>query len=133
MRRLTTDGEPTQKTYLSWHPDGQRLAYVAQTEENVVGTRMAWLDGRPTTHFFDEPDVWEYGGRWAPDGRTFYFLGRDPQNGETTYRRHPDGTVELLWVNGQLNPFGRFLTADGTLVYTAWKRTDELWMIEDFR
>jgi Tol biopolymer transport system component len=134
MRRITAAAERTQKSGLRWHPDGQRLAYVAQTEENVVGTRMVWLDGRPTTPFFDEPGVWELGGRWAPDGETYYFLGHDPQNGEGTYRRNPDGTVELLWVSGELNPFGRFLGADGrTLLYTAWKRTDELWMIEGFR
>ena len=37
-------------------------------------TRQAYLDGRPPSLLFDAPDIWDYVGIWAPDGRRFFFI-----------------------------------------------------------
>ena len=130
MRRVTRDDEPTEKAGLSWHPDGQRLTYSCETEDGIRTTRMAYLDGRPTTLFHDEPGVRDLTGRWAPDGLTFFFSGVDEESNENTYRRNPDGTVDLLWRGG----YFPILSADGrTYLYRAWEYSSELWMMEDFR
>jgi Tol biopolymer transport system component len=58
---------------LGWHPDGQRLTYFVRRYENE--TRQVYLDGRPSTVLFDVPDARDSLGRWAPDGRRFFFMG----------------------------------------------------------
>jgi len=129
VRRITTDTERTEKDGLSWHPDGQRMAYSCQTEGGNRSTRMAYLDGRPTTLFHDEPGVRDHEGSWAPDGLTYFFIGFD-EEGENTYRRNPDGTVDLICRRCMLP----IVSADGrTYLYRAWEYSSELWMIEDFR
>ncbi len=130
VRRVTRDDEPTEKDGLSWHPDGQRLTYSCQTEDGIRSTRMAYLDGRPTTLFHDEPGVRDLTGVWAPDGLTYFFSGVDEERNENTYRRNPDGTVDLLWSGGYFPT----LSADGrTYLYRAWEYSSQLWMMEDFR
>jgi len=127
-RRITTDAEQTEKEGLSWHPDGDRLTYACQTEEGSFTTRMAYLDGRPTTLFHDEPGVRDYTGQWAPDGLTYFFSGSDEES-EITFRRNPDGTVDRLWRYGTFP----IMSADGrTYLYRAWEYSSELWMMEGF-
>ncbi len=128
VRRLTTDAERTRGP--SWHPDGERLTYLALDADNHGTTRMAYLDGRPTTLFHDEPNIRDGTGHWAPDGMTYFFMGFDEAGSENTYRRNPDGTVDLMWENGSLP----FVSADGrTYLFTVWEISSELWMMEDFR
>jgi Tol biopolymer transport system component len=128
LLRITKDAEPAEKYPSSWHPDGQRLTYSCMTEDGIRTTRMAYLDGRPTTLFHDEPGVRDLTGAWAPDGMTYFFAGSD--EGENTYRRNPDGTVDLICRYCMLP----ILSADGrTYLYRAWEYSSELWMMEDFR
>jgi dipeptidyl aminopeptidase/acylaminoacyl peptidase len=124
-RRLTTDAERTEKVWLAWHPDGERLTYNTMDREGYRTTRMAYLDGRPTVLFHDEPEVRDYEGCWAPDGEDFFFVG----NGNT-YRRNPDGSVDLLW-EGEALPI---VSADGAIyAFTHNAISAQLWMMEGFR
>ncbi len=70
-RQLTPDVE--YKEGLEWHPDGKRLTYHVSLYHSE--TRQVYLDGRPPTLLVDAPDVWDYTGIWAPDGRRFIFSG----------------------------------------------------------
>ena len=129
MRRVTADDVGTEKDGLSWHPDGARLTYSCNAENRVRTTRMAYLDGRPTTLFHHEPGIMDIAGAWAPDGLTYYFIGWDEERGENTYRWDSDGSVEMVWEGGGLPQF----SADGrTLMYTVWEYSYELWMMEGF-
>jgi Tol biopolymer transport system component len=129
-RRLTTSEERTMKSAPSWHPDGMRLTYLARDENDHSSTRMAYLDGRPTTLFHDEPGVEDRESEWAPDGTAFFFQGYDGEGNESTYRRNSDGTVDLLWTDGSLPR----LSADGrTYLFLSWEISSQLWLMEDFR
>ena len=129
-RRLTGDDEKTEKVRLAWHPDGERLTYNAMDREGHRNTRMAYLDGRPTTLFHDEPEVRDGEGRWAPDGEGFFFVGTDSERNSNTYRRNPDGSVDLLWEGGALPIVG----ADGAIyAFTHNAISAQLWMMENFR
>jgi Tol biopolymer transport system component len=124
-RRLTSDAERTEKFWLAWHPDGEHLTYNAMDREGYRTTRMAYLDGRPTILFHDEPGVRDGQGCWAPDGEDFFFVG----NGNT-YRRNPDGGVDLLW-EGQALPI---VSADGAIyAFTHNAISAQLWLMENFR
>jgi len=109
---------------VSWHPDSQRLNY---TRRGAIW--VAYLDGRPPTLLYDEPDLASWGGRWAPDGESFFSEGYD-SNGWATYRRSPDGTSELLWEGG--GPPS--ISADGrTWVWSTRVWSWELWMLEGLK
>ena len=80
-RRLTPPEENEYKEVLEWHPDGQRLTYMYYQHGNGDGTRMAFLDGRPTALLVDQPaPQWDYVGNWSPDGRRYYFISSARSN-----------------------------------------------------
>lgn len=111
-------------TEVSWHPDSDRLSYPYKDTIWV-----ATIDGRPPTPFHFEPELENWGGRWAPDGETFFSEGFGP-GGWDTYRRNPDGTSELLWVRGEIPS----TSADGeTWAWVTHTSSLELWMLEDYR
>lgn len=135
-RLLTPDEEDSYIEQLEWHPDGQRIAYTGQ------GTRIAYLDGRPTTVLVDRPDHYDYIGKWHPDGRSFYFVGLTAQpRPQWALFRHDVGMEpgEVL----EFNYAGRSKNgADGlpdwsddgeTMVWVRQSVTRQLWTMENFR
>jgi Tol biopolymer transport system component len=131
-RRLTTSTSEERTVGFTprWHPDGTRLTYLVRDEDRHTSTRMAYLDGRPTTLFHDEPGVEDGESAWAPDGTAFFFQGSDEEGNDNTYRRNSDGTVDLLWTGGDLP----MLSADGrTYLFLSWEYSSQLWLMEDFR
>jgi len=127
-RRLVTEDAQWGDPEVSWHPDGQRVSYVKN------GTIwIAYLDGRATTPFYDEPETWAWEGRWAPDGETFFNGGG---NGGL-YRRNPDGTSEWLWggPGDRSRSFGYpSISADGrTWVWSTRVGSKQMWMMEGFK
>ena len=70
-RQLTPDDK--YKEGLEWHPDGKRLTYHVSTGKSE--TRQVYLDGRSPSLLVNAPDIWDYVGNWAPDGRRFIFKG----------------------------------------------------------
>ena len=122
-RRLVTEDAENTEAGIGWHPDSQRLSYIRKN-----ATWVAYLDGRPSTLFYDEPDLEVWSGQWAPDGETFYASGFD-SIGHATYRRNPDGTSELVCGAGPPS-----LSADGrTLVWARDTRSSEMWLMEGVR
>jgi serine/threonine protein kinase/Tol biopolymer transport system component len=73
LRQLTSADE--WKEGLEWHPDGQRLTYHVSRLDSE--THQTYLNGREPTLLVNVPDVWDYLGMWAPDGRRFFFVGFD--------------------------------------------------------
>jgi Tol biopolymer transport system component len=120
------------KEGLEWHPDGRRLTHHVTRPDSA--TYQAYLDGRQPTMLVNAPDVWDYVGTWAPDGRRFFFIGQilnknagmlvyDESSGETTQVLEPG---ESAGVPG----FSR----DGETM--AWWQTRQTgiqaWIMEDF-
>jgi Tol biopolymer transport system component len=81
LRKLSPDDEDGEyKEGLEWHPDSKRLTYHMSLYKSQ--TRQVYLDGRPSSLLVDAPDMWDYVGLWAPDGRRFFFAGSAPtENG----------------------------------------------------
>jgi len=73
LRQLTFDTTGW-KEGLEWHPDSQRLTYYSVMRADSE-TYQVYLDGRDPTLLVDAPDILDWIGTWAPDGRRYFFLG----------------------------------------------------------
>jgi Tol biopolymer transport system component len=132
LRRLTPDDERQDKEGLEWHPDGQTLTYMYRAPDfEGDGLRTAFLDGRPSTLFIDEPATWDYVGSWAPDGSAFHFLASDAvRAGWQLYRRDSStGAITEVFAGDNLSlpSWG----ANGeTVVWSVERVTSQLWVME---
>ena len=115
LQRLTLSEEDSKwKEGLEWHPDGQRLTYHLSMKESE--TRQAYLDGRPTTFFLNQPEHWDYLGTWAPDGKNYFF--RSSNTGwEVYFYNTENGTFTFLYSGSSLPTWSR----DGRTI--AWITT----------
>jgi Tol biopolymer transport system component len=136
LRRLTpfNGGENTYdyKEGLEWHPDSERLSYMAYPN----GSRMAYLDGSPTTLLVDMPaPAWDYVGKWSPDGGTYLFnssggevsgvFAYDVAEGTTAF--YSSASTSTMHQGG----FHWSWARDGrTFVATDVKMTQEVWLIK---
>ncbi len=152
-RRLTPPEENTGKEGLTWHPDSERLSYHTYLPD---GSRMAYLDGRPTTVLVDVEGRWDYIGEWTPDGKKFLFWSE----GSCQYVSGPcssRGTMAYDEATGRITQFtGPASSSSGSLITVmpsaasevdAWASlsvghpspwatrqvTSQIWLIEDFR
>jgi serine/threonine protein kinase len=125
LRQLTSADE--WKEGLEWHPDGQRLTYHVSRLDSE--THQAYLDGREPTSLVNAPDIWDYVGMWAPDGRRFFFVGGPPMyvydesSGKTTQVSDPGDKVGVpSW------------SRDGkTMAWWATRTTSvQTWIMENF-
>ena len=136
-QRLTPLDEDGYKEGLEWHPDGKRLSYMRYLRQPTeTGSdseiRMAYLDGRPTRMLISQPDYWDYVGRWAPDGRRFFFITA-PHGGEPWELHAYDeqtGTTERVAADAGLPRWSR----DGArMVWVVEQSVSQLWLMENFR
>jgi Tol biopolymer transport system component len=131
LRQLTPDVE--YKEGLEWHPDGQRLTYHVSRSESE--TRQAYLDGRPPTLLFDDPDGWDYVGAWTPDGNRFFFVC-DIGQGNWDIRIYDEAS-------GDITPFSTHagnartvpcFSRDGKIItWSTREKVVQLWTMEDFQ
>ncbi|MCH7904527.1 MAG: PD40 domain-containing protein [Armatimonadetes bacterium] len=124
-RQLTSAG--ASKEGLEWHPDGQRLTYHV----TMGYTRQVFLDGRPPSRLVNQPERWDHLGKWAPDGRRFFFLSYADDNSTVVYVFDES--------TGDISPFpsGESLptwSRDGrTMAWVSMKFTRQIWIMSDFR
>ena len=133
LRRLTPDDERQYKEGLEWHPNGQELTYMYHTPDfEGDGLRTAYLDGRPSTLFIDEPATWDYIGTWAPDGSAFYFMASDAvQAGWQLYRRDSStGAITEVAAGDNLS-LPRWSGDGETVAWSVERVTSQLWVMED--
>ena len=120
------------KEGLEWHPDGQRLTYHVTRPDSA--TYQAYLDGREPTLLVNAPDVWDYVGTWAPDGRRFFFMGQisEKNAGMLVYDESSGETTQVL-EPGESTGVPSF-SRDGKIM--AWWQTRQTgvqtWIMEDF-
>ncbi len=130
LRRLTSPDEDTYREGLEWHPDGQRLSYMAYLPD---GSRLAYLDGRPTTLLVDLPlPNWDYVGTWTPDGSTYLFGSSQGDDWAVyAYDEARDRTTEYYAPGSGLGP-GTWSRDGRRLSVAKSKTTAQVWLIEDF-
>jgi len=123
LRQLTSADE--YKEGLEWHPDGQRLTYHVSRLDSE--THQAFLDGREPTLLVNAPDIWDYVGIWAPDGRRYFFVG------PLTFYDESTGETTRVSEEGENASVPRF-SADGkTMAWWSSRRTStQTWIMEDF-
>jgi hypothetical protein len=142
-RRLTPPEENTGKEGLAWHPDSERLSYHTYLPD---GSRMAYLDGRPTTVLVQMEDRWDYVGEWTPDGKKFLFwsqgrcqyvsgpcsvmgtMAYDEATGRITQFAEVDA-----WLPGGMSGMSASLSAGHPSPWATRQVTSQIWLIEDFR
>ncbi|MFC1475605.1 tetratricopeptide repeat protein [Candidatus Zixiibacteriota bacterium] len=118
------------KEGMEWHPDGQSLTY--HLSKSKSDTYRTWLDGRPPELFFDKPDTWDYTGRWAPEGKRYFFINfadsegfldiYDTETGEFSHFARDPHNALPEW------------SADGkTITWTTKKSIRQLWLMENFK
>ncbi len=132
LRQLTPDDEREYKEGLEWHPDGQRLTYMYHAANfEGDGLRTAYLDGRPSTPFINDPSTWDYIGTWAPDGSAYYFLASDQARpGWQLYRRDAENG-EILEVSAGDDLSLPCWSQDGrTMVWSVEQVRSQLWILE---
>ena len=135
-RPVTPADEPEYKQGLMWHPDGQRLTYMlyASADGDNDGLRTAFLDGRPTEPFIDQPDLWDYVGVWAPDGSAYYFRAAKEETAEwRMYRRDSaTGEIALVW-RGDDFSLPAWSKDGRTIAWSSESVRAELWLLEHGR
>ncbi|MBC8233382.1 PD40 domain-containing protein [bacterium] len=131
-------GEPRQltpsdlwKEGLEWHPDGQRLTY--HVEQAKSETRQVYLDGRPPSLLVDHhnPTFWDHVGKWAPDGRRFFFDSANVDTNEWGIYIYdePSGDITLFAPNASLPNW----SGDGKMmVWESHKHVNQIWLAENF-
>jgi Tol biopolymer transport system component len=135
VQRLTPDEERQYKQGLEWHPGGQELTYMYQAPDfEGDGLRTAYVDGRPSARFIDEPRTWDYVGTWAPDASAYYFMAsRSDRPGWQLYRRdsETETVVEVSAGDGVSLPQW---SRDGTtMAWSVERVVSQLWVMEEGR
>jgi Tol biopolymer transport system component len=136
LRRLTTPEERGYKEGLEWHPDGRRITYMFSGNDNRAdGTRMAYLDGRPTTLLVDQANpLWDYVGLWRPDGRSYYFVASGlTRTWDLFAHDEQTRTTRLVWPHGTAEPGVSLpsFSRDGRIMaWTVARTTRQIWAVD---
>ncbi|MCH7557923.1 MAG: PD40 domain-containing protein [Planctomycetes bacterium] len=131
LRQLTSDVE--EKERLEWHPDGRRLTYLVSRLDSE--THQAYLDGREPTLLVNAPDVWDYVGKWAPDGRRFFFVGFDVSSKDSGVYVYDESSSKTTLVSDPVQHVGvPSWSRDGkTMAWWETRTTSrQTWIMEDF-
>jgi TolB protein len=133
LRRLTPDDERQHKEGLEWHPNGNGLTYMYHDPDfEGDGLRTAYLDGRPSTLFIDEPATWDYIGTWAPEGSAYYFMASDAVRAGWQLYRRESSTGAITEVSAGDNLSLPTWSRDGeTVAWSIERVTSQLWVMEE--
>jgi Tol biopolymer transport system component len=134
-RRITPAEETGYKEHLDWHPDGKRLTYMYYGHKDADDeTRIAYPDGRPTVKLLNQPyPIWDYWGRWHPDGRDFYFIAS--ANGSWSLYAHNEASnaTRLVFQHGGAFPgvsVPTFSRDGSVMAFSTGTTTRQLWVID---
>jgi len=117
------------KEGLEWHPNGQSLTYHLSKLKSQ--TNRTYLDGRPPELFLDKDDIWDYVGRWAPDGERYFLSGFRRDKGECVYVYSVRTDEYSLFADGAAS-LPSWSGDQKTVVWTIEKKVSQLWLMEDF-
>lgn len=138
LRQLTPPSEKGYKEMIEWHPESRRLTYMYYGDDGRGdGTRMAYVDGRPTTRLVDQPyPVWDYVGVWHPLGRDYYFIASTSGSWNLYAHDENAGATRLVWHHGPSHPGAGTpsFSRDGqTIAWSTTTTTRQLWIIDGLR
>ena len=113
------------------NPDSKRLTFLYWKSNTIPMLREAYVDGSPTTPFFDIPDVFEYLGKWDPEGKSYYFRGG---NGTDWFLyRYDSESKEISTVSDLPYSLLPAWSRDGKFIIHQVQDIDtQLWVMRDF-
>ena len=131
-RRLTGENG-RYKEGLEWHPNGESLTFMSYGPDGVWQVR---LDGSPPEPLIDQPDLWDYVGRWSPTGNHLYFVSAR-RGAETPWNLHvydeAAGSVRRVWSSGEGSAGLPSFSHDGeSLTWSVTRGSSQLWLMENF-
>lgn len=130
IKRLNAKDENKYKEGLEWHPGSKKLTYMYYDPKNDNdGLREAYVDGRPTTPFINQPEIWDYLGRWDPASMNYYFKGS--YRGNWKLYRYNSASKKTTLFSDITNTLLPSWTKDGKfMVLSKKKREYQLWMMK---
>lgn len=136
--KVSREDEKNYKSNINWHASSKKLTYAVNRYRNIFfmdGLYQAYVDGKPSEAFIDQPKIKDLWGRWDPNGRCFYFRTM-LFHGTYQLNIFDDETKEIkLFSNEFFNGFGlpSGWSADGKrMVRSVNKDNTKLWMMEKF-
>ena len=131
VKRLTSKEEWNYKESLEWYPDSKKMAYMYYDPDNDDdGIREAYVDGSPTTEMIDQPDVWDYFGKWDPTGTYYYFFGDKTDTEGWHLYKFNSSTKEIKYLTINLGDLPSFSKDGKLMVLTREEIENQLWMME---
>jgi TolB protein len=78
VRRLTTDGMPTQKmapSYATWSADGRHIAFARRAESSMIRSQIFTIDanGSNLRNLSNQTTAFDWAPDWSPDGTRIVF------------------------------------------------------------
>ena len=115
---------------LEWQPDGQSLTYHLSRTKSL--TYRTWLDGRPPELFLDKSDTWDYTGKWAPDGKRFFFINFANKEASLDIYETESGEFSRF-AQDPHNCLPEWSGDGKTITWTTKKSIRQLWLMENFK
>ncbi len=133
VKRLNTTDEDQYKEGLEWHPGGKKLAYMYyDPKNNNDGLREAYVDGRPTTSFINQPEIWDYIGNWDSAGMNYYFTGA--YRGDWKLYKYNSVSKTTTLLSDVTNTSLPYWNKDGKfMVLSKQKKEFQLWMMKGIK
>ncbi len=130
IKRLNAKEENKYKEGLEWHPESKKLTYMYyDPKNNNDGLREAYVDGRPTTPFINQPIIWDYLGRWDPTGLNYYFKGS--YRGNWNLYKYNSASKKTTLFSDITNTLLPSWSKDGNLMVLSKKKKEyQLWMMK---
>ncbi len=126
IRRLTTDGMPTQKmspSYSKWSPDGRRIAFARRADSSMIRSQIFVInaDGTGLRNLSNQTVAFDWAPDWAPDGTRIVFQSDRHSPATTTccvtslYVMNADGSNVQRLTTGWNDKLPRW-SPDGTTI-----------------
>ena len=123
-------------TFLAWAPDGDQIAFAADTEPNDLVQSYSLFGVNVSTGAVAPLSAQKFAeiGKmvWTRDGRTLIFVAKQPRGENQLYLMvHPSGEVQRISKDAQVyGNYGLGVTADSsTLVASLWEKKEEIWTV----
>jgi len=129
--QMLSDNTNDYKEGLEWHPDSKSVTYFEYGQDLTL---QAYIDGGTPSVLFDQEGVWEYLGKWSPDGSQYYFMGAIGETWNTYVYDLESGKIDSLNTDSEGDVTLPRWNKDGKLLtWSTTRKTGQLWLMDNYR